>query len=113
MGSNTTIERAVFESTIIEENSHIDNLVQIAHNVKIGKHAIIASQCGIAGSTTIGDYVMIGGQTGISGHLNIGQNVKIAGKSGVTKNIKDNSIIAGFPATDIKKWKLSIIKLNK
>ena len=113
IGSNTTIDRAVFESTIIEENSHIDNLVQIAHNVKVGKHAIIAAQCGIAGSTTIGDYVMIGGQTGISGHLNIGQNVKIAGKSGVTKNIKDNSIIAGFPATDIKKWKLSIIKLNK
>ena len=113
IGANTTIDRAVFESTYIGENSHIDNLVQVAHNVQIGKHAIIASQVGIAGSTFIGDYVMIGGQAGISGHLKIGKNVIIAAKSGVTKNLKDNSVVAGFPAIDIKKWKLSIIKLNK
>ncbi len=113
IGSNTTIDRAVFDSTIISENSFIDNLVQIAHNVIIGKGAIIAAQCGIAGSTIIGDNVMIGGQTGISGHLKIGNNVKIGGKSGVTKNIMDNSVVAGFPAVDIKKWKLTNIKLNK
>ena len=59
------------------------------------------------------DNVIIGGQSGISGHLTIGNNVKIAAKSGVTKNIKDNSIVAGFPAVDIKKWKISTIKLNK
>ncbi len=113
IGSNTTIDRAVFDSTIISKNSFIDNLVQIAHNVSIGEGAIIASQTGIAGSTIIGDNVVIGGQAGISGHLTIGNNVKIAAKSGVTKNIKDNSIIAGFPAVDIKKWKISTIKLNK
>ena len=113
IGSNTTIDRAVFDSTIISKNSFIDNLVQIAHNVCIGEDAIIAAQTGIAGSTIIGDRVVIGGQTGISGHLNIGNNVQIAGKSGVTKNIPDNSIIAGFPAVDIKKWKISTIKLNK
>ena len=87
--------------------------MQIAHNVKIGKHAIIAAQVGIAGSTNIGDYVKIGGQCGISGHLKIGNNVTIAGKSGVTKNISDNKIIAGFPAKDINKWKKEIIKLQK
>ena len=113
IGSNTTIDRAVFDSTIISDNSFIDNLVQIAHNVSIGKHAIIAAQTGIAGSTIIGDNVVIGGQTGISGHLTIGNNVQIAAKSGVTKNIKDHSVIAGFPAVDIKKWKISTIKLNK
>ena len=113
IGSNTTIDRAVFDSTIISKNSFIDNLVQIAHNVFIGEGAIIAAQSGIAGSTTIGDNVVIGGQTGISGHLTIGNNVQIAAKSGVTKNIKDNSVIAGFPAVDIKKWKISNIKLNK
>ena len=113
IGSNTTIDRAVFDSTIIGSYSHIDNLVQIAHNVKIGKHAIIAAQVGIAGSTNIGDYVKIGGQCGISGHLKIGNNVTIAGKSGVTKNISDNKIIAGFPAKDINKWKKEIIKLQK
>ena len=113
IGSNTTIDRAVFDSTIISENSFIDNLVQIAHNVNIGKDAIIAAQTGIAGSTTIGDNVIIGGQAGISGHLCIGKNVQIAAKSGVTKNIADNSIVAGFPAVDIKRWKISNIKLNK
>ena len=113
IGSNTSIDRAVFNSTVISENSFIDNLVQIAHNVVIGKDAIIAAQTGIAGSTVIGDNVLIGGQAGISGHLTIGKNVKIAAKSGVTKNIKNNSTVAGFPAVDIKKWKISNIKLNK
>lgn len=113
IGSNTTIDRAVFESTTISENSFIDNLVQIAHNVFIGEQAIIASQTGIAGSTKIGSNVVIGGQAGISGHLNIGNNVTIAAKSGVTKNIPDNSIVAGFPAIDIKRWKINNIKLNR
>ncbi len=113
IGSCTTIDRAVFDSTTISDNCYIDNLVQIAHNVIIGKDAIIAAQCGIAGSTLIGNNVVIGGQAGISGHLVIGNNVQIAAKSGVTKNIKNNSVVAGFPAIDIKKWKLANIKLNK
>ncbi len=110
IGSNTTIDRAVFDSTIVGEFSNIDNLVQIAHNVNIGDFAVIAAQVGIAGSTKIGNYVKIGGQTGISGHLVIGDNVSIAGKSGVTKNISSNAIIAGFPAKDIKLWKREIIR---
>ncbi len=110
IGSNTTIDRAVFDSTTVGEFSNIDNLVQIAHNVNIGDFAVIAAQVGIAGSTKIGNYVKIGGQAGISGHLIIGDNVTIAGKSGVTKNITDNSIIAGFPAKDIKLWKKEIIR---
>ncbi len=113
IGSNTTIDRAVFDSTIIGEYSQIDNLVQVAHNVVIGKHAIIAAQVGIAGSTKIGDNVKIGGQAGIAGHLKIDNNVSIAGKSGVTKDIGNNKIVAGFPAKDIKLWKTDIIKLNK
>ena len=113
IGANTTIDRAVFDSTIISKNSFIDNLVQIAHNVCIGEEAIIAAQTGIAGSTKIGNNVVIGGQAGIAGHLNIGKNVQIAAKSCVTKNIEDNSIVAGFPAVDIKRWKISNIKLNK
>lgn len=113
IGSNTTIDRAVFDSTIISKNSFIDNLVQIAHNVCIGKEAIIAGQVGIAGSTNIGDNAVIGGQAGVAGHLSIGNNVKIAAKSGVTKNLADRSTVAGFPAVDIKRWKISNIKLNK
>ena len=110
IGSNTTIDRAAFDSTIIGEYSNIDNLVQIAHNVIIGDYAIIAAQVGIAGSTKIGNFVKIGGQAGVAGHLVIGKNVIIAGKSGVTKNIVDNKTIAGFPAKDINLWKKEIIK---
>ena len=113
IGSNTTIDRAVFDSTVISENSFIDNQVQIAHNVFIGKGAIIAAQSGIAGSTIVGDDVVIGGQSGISGHLVIGNNVKLAARSGITKNISHNSVVAGFPAIDIKKWKIANIKFKK
>ena len=110
IGSNTTIDRAVFDSTIIGEFSNIDNLVQTAHNVTIGDFAVIAAQVGVAGSTQIGNNIKIGGQAGISGHLVIGDNVTIAAKSGVTKNIPDNNVVAGFPAKDINLWKKEVIR---
>jgi len=113
IGSNCTIDKASLDSTIIEDNVRIDNLVQIAHNVSIGKNSIIAAQSGIAGSTSIGENCLIGGQAGIAGHITIGNNVTIAGKSGVTKNIDSDSIIAGFPAINIKKWKKSVINQYK
>ena len=113
IGSNCSIDRATLKSTIVGINSRIDNLVQIAHNVVIGKNAIIAAQVGIAGSTILGNNVIIGGQAGIAGHIKIGNNVNIAAKSGVTKNIDDHKVVAGFPAIDIKKWKLNILKVSK
>lgn len=113
IGSNTTIDQATIHSTTISDNVRIDNLVQIAHNVYIGQNTIIAAQTGIAGSTKIGNNCLIGGQVGIAGHLKIEDNVTIAAKSGVTKNIKKNSIIAGFPAVDIKIWKKNIINQYK
>ena len=102
IGSNCTIDRGSFSNTIIEKNTMIDNLVHIAHNVKIGSNCFIAGQVGIAGSSTIGNNCMIGGQSGISGHLKIGKNVQIAGHSGVLKNILDNDKVIGFPAIKIK-----------
>ena len=113
IGSNTTIDRGSIDSTIIRDNVRIDNLVQIAHNVIINENTIIASQTGISGSTEIGKNCIIGGQAGFAGHLKIGNNVKIAAKSGVTKNINDNSTVAGFPAIDINKWKKNIINQYK
>ena len=110
IGSNTTVDRAVFDTTTIGDYANIDNLVQIAHNVTIGNYAVIAAQVGVAGSTNIGNYVKIGGQAGISGHLDIGDNVTIAAKSGVTKNIPNNEIVAGFPAKNIKLWKKEVIR---
>ena len=113
IGSNCSIDRGKIDHTIVGENSMLDNLIHIAHNVVLGKNTCIAAQTGISGSVTIGDNVVIGGQVGFAGHIKIGNNVKIAAKSGVTKHIKDNSVIAGFPATDIKEWKKNIINQKK
>lgn len=110
IGSNCCIDRGKIDMTYIGKNCMIDNLVHIAHNVYISDNACIAAQTGISGSVKIGSNVTVGGQAGFAGHIDIGNNVTVAAKSGVTKNIKDNSTVAGFPAIDIKIWKKKIIK---
>jgi len=87
IGANTTIDRARFGRTWIQEGAKIDNLVQVAHNVVVGKHTVIAAQTGIAGSVRIGQRVLIGGQVGIIGHIEIGDNTAIGAQSGISKNI--------------------------
>ena len=113
IGSNCSIDKAKIDVTYIGKNSMIDNLVHIAHNVIIGSNACIAAQTGIAGSVRIGNNLICGGQSAFAGHITVGDNVLVAGKSGVTKNLKDKSSVAGFPATDINKWKKSIILSRK
>jgi UDP-3-O-[3-hydroxymyristoyl] glucosamine N-acyltransferase len=98
IGANTTIDRATMGSTIIHEGVKIDNLVQIAHNVEVGKNTVIVAQVGVAGSAKIGKNGMIGGQVGIAGHIRIGDNVKIGAQSGISNNVKDNSTLFGTPA---------------
>ncbi len=97
IGANTTIDRARFGRTIIGDGCKIDNLVQIGHNVRIGKHTIIVAQTGIAGSTVVGDYVTIAAQCGISGHLNIEDRVVIGAKSGVLAHLKEGVTYWGYP----------------
>ncbi len=104
IGSNCTIDRGSFGDTVIGENTYIDNLVHIAHNVSIGNHCIIAGQCGFAGSAAIGNYVHIGGQTGIAGHIKIHDGVKIAAKSGVIRDIHSNEMVMGYPAIKVNKY---------
>ena len=113
IGSSCTIDRGKIDFTYIGKNSMIDNMVHIAHNVVIGESACIAAQTGISGSVTIGNNVTIGGQVGFAGHIKIGDNAVIAAKSGVTKNLKDNSRVAGFPAIDINEWKKNLIRQKK
>ena len=113
IGANCTIDRGKIDFTYIGKNSMLDNLIHIAHNVFLGPNACLAAQIGISGSVKIGKNLICGGQTGFAGHINIGDNVRVAAKSGVTKNIKDNSTIAGFPATDIKSWRLNIVNERK
>ncbi len=104
IGTNCTIDRGSFNDTVIGENTYIDNLVHIAHNVSIGNHCIIAGQCGFAGSADIGNYVHIGGQTGIAGHIKVHDRVKIAAKSGVIRDITSNEAVMGYPAIKINKY---------
>ncbi len=113
IGANTTIDRGTAPDTIIGDGTKIDNLVQIAHNVEIGKNCLIAAEVGISGSSIIGDYVMMGGQVGISGHLNIGDGVKIAAQSGVSHDIKAGETIAGMPAMKARDFWRAMAKLKK
>ena len=98
IGAATTIDRATLGSTVIRRGAKLDNQIQIAHNVEIGKNTVIAAQTGIAGSTKIGENCQIGGQVGIVGHITIGNNVKIQAQSGIGRNIKDNEVLQGSPA---------------
>ncbi|MFH1368272.1 MAG: UDP-3-O-(3-hydroxymyristoyl)glucosamine N-acyltransferase [Elusimicrobiota bacterium] len=102
IGANTTIDRATTGKTKIGSGTKIDNLVQIAHNVHIGKNCILVAQVGIAGSTKIGDNVVFAGQSGSVGHVTIGNNVIIAGRGVATRDIKDGEIISGFPGRSHK-----------
>ena len=109
IGSNCTLDRGSFGDTVVGENTYLDNLCHIAHNVSIGNDCVFTGMNGIAGSTTVGNGVLSGGQVGIAGHLKIGNNVQIGGGSGVIKNIPDNSKMMGYPAKDIRKF----LKENK
>jgi UDP-3-O-[3-hydroxymyristoyl] glucosamine N-acyltransferase len=92
-------------STIIKKGSKLDNLIQIAHNVQVGEHSVIAAQAGIAGSTKIGNRVMIGGQVGIVGHIEIADNTKIQAQSGVTTTVKEpGSKLYGSPALEYRTY---------
>ncbi|SFZ91674.1 UDP-3-O-[3-hydroxymyristoyl] glucosamine N-acyltransferase [Flaviramulus basaltis] len=104
IGAATTIDRATLGSTIIRAGVKLDNQIQIAHNVEIGKNTVIAAQSGIAGSTKIGENCQIGGQVGIAGHITIGNNVRIQAQSGIARNVKDNEILQGSPAINLSDY---------
>jgi UDP-3-O-[3-hydroxymyristoyl] glucosamine N-acyltransferase len=98
IGANTTLDRARFSRTVVGEGTKIDNLVQIAHNVTIGKHCILCSQVGISGSTTLEDYVILGGQAGIGGHITLGKGSKAGGQAGVSGDLAPGAYVNGTPA---------------
>ena len=109
VGAATSIDRATLGSTIIRKGVKLDNHIQIAHNVEIGKNTVIAAQTGIAGSAKIGENCMIGGQVGIVGHITIGNNVKIQAQSGIGRNVKDNEILQGSPALPYSDYNKSYV----
>jgi len=104
IGANTTIDCAVFGSTLIKHGAKIDNLIQIGHNCIVGEHSIIVSQSGLAGSTTLGRNVVMGGQSATAGHLTIAPFTTLAARSGVTKSITKGGVYGGFPLMEHKIW---------
>ncbi|MFJ1425771.1 UDP-3-O-(3-hydroxymyristoyl)glucosamine N-acyltransferase [Capnocytophaga canimorsus] len=113
IGAGSTIDRATLGSTIIRKGVKLDNQIQIAHNVEIGKNTVIAAQTGIAGSTKIGENCMIGGQVGIVGHLTIGNRVKIQAQSGVIRNVEDDEMLQGAPAIGYNDYNKSYVIFKK
>jgi UDP-3-O-[3-hydroxymyristoyl] glucosamine N-acyltransferase len=113
IGNNCTIDRGAMGDTMIGAGSALDNMVHIAHNVRIGRFCVIAGQVGIAGSATLGDGVMMGGQVGINDHLNIGAGVRIAAKSGVIADVPPGTTIGGYPAVPIRQWHRQTVSMAK
>jgi UDP-3-O-[3-hydroxymyristoyl] glucosamine N-acyltransferase len=109
VGAGTTIDRATLGSTILRTGVKLDNQIQIAHNVEIGEHTVIAAQTGVAGSTKIGKHCMIGGQVGIVGHIVIGDYVKIQAQSGIGRNVKNNEVLQGSPALNYGDYNKSYV----
>jgi UDP-3-O-[3-hydroxymyristoyl] glucosamine N-acyltransferase len=105
IGANTTIDRPAVGETRIRAGSKIDNLVQIAHGVTIGRRVVLASQVGIAGSTVVDDDVVMAGQVGVGGHLHVGQGVVAAGKTGITKSVEPGEFITGYPGIPHREWR--------
>lgn len=112
IGANTTIDRARFKATIVRKGTKIDNLVQVAHNVEIGEHNVIAAQSGIAGSSKTGKYVMMGGQAGILGHVELEDHVMIATRAGVSKSLKTGKY-RGSPAIPITEYHRQEVHVRK
>lgn len=113
VGANTTIDRAVMDSTIIRKGVKLDNLIQIAHNVEVGENTVMAAQVGIAGSTKVGRHCMFGGQVGLSGHIHIADNVILGAQCGVISDVKEQTTLLGAPAINAKSFMRSSAIFNR
>ncbi|HCU59381.1 MAG TPA: UDP-3-O-(3-hydroxymyristoyl)glucosamine N-acyltransferase [Alphaproteobacteria bacterium] len=113
IGANTCVDRGALDDTVIGDGCRIDNLVQIAHNDKLGRGCVVVSQVGIAGSCTFGDYVVCGGQTGFADHLKIGTGAQIAAQSGVMRDVEPGAVLLGTPAVPFKDFMRQVAFLQK
>ena len=113
IGANTTIDRAVMDATIIRKGVKLDNLIQIAHNVEVGEHTVMAAQVGIAGSSKVGRHCMFGGQVGLAGHIHIADNVTLGAQAGVISDVKEGSTLLGAPAFNAKGFMRSSAIFNR
>lgn len=113
IGANTCIDRATMGATFIRKGAKLDNLIQIAHNVEVGAHSVVAAQTGISGSTKLGENSVIGGQVGIAGHLNLGKRTQVGAQAGINFDTEDNKQWHGSPAQPLKEWMRSTVIFKK
>lgn len=113
IGANTCIDRGAFDDTVIGENTKIDNLVQIAHNVRVGRNCVMAAHTGISGSVTIGDGAQFGGRAGVADHVIIGEGARVAAAAGVMKDMPPGETWGGSPARPVKRWMRETAWLSK
>jgi UDP-3-O-[3-hydroxymyristoyl] glucosamine N-acyltransferase len=113
LGANTTVDRPAVGETRIKAGAKIDNLVQIAHGVTVGRNVLMAAQVGIAGSTDIEDDVVFGGQVGVGGHLTIGRGAIAVGQSGITNSLDARAFVAGYPAIDSREWRKASVLFRR
>jgi UDP-3-O-[3-hydroxymyristoyl] glucosamine N-acyltransferase len=113
IGANCAIDRGALADTVIGEGTKLDNAVHVAHNVRIGRHCVIAAQAGISGSSVIGDFVMTGGQVGVADHVVIGDKAQIAARGGVTRTLAGGQVYGGFPAKPIREWRRETATLSR
>jgi UDP-3-O-[3-hydroxymyristoyl] glucosamine N-acyltransferase len=109
IGAGSTIDRATLGETRIGAGTKIDNLVQVGHNVRVGRHCILCGQAGIAGSARLGDYVVLAGQAGVSGHIDLGDGAQVAAKSAALGPVPAGAQVAGIPAVAMRRWKRQIV----
>ena len=113
IGANTTIDRATFGNTVIGQGTKLDNLIQIAHNVRVGKDNVFAAQTGVAGSTRIGDRNKVGGQCGFAGHITIGSDNEFGAQSGFHTNVGDKKRMIGYPAVDVMQFARNAVNMKR
>jgi UDP-3-O-[3-hydroxymyristoyl] glucosamine N-acyltransferase len=112
IGACATVDRAALGDTVIGEGTKIDNLVQIGHNTRIGRHGLIVSQVGISGSCELGDFVVLGGQVGVADHVSIGDGARLAGRTGVTSSLDGGQDYGGIPAKPVKQWVREMVAVS-
>jgi UDP-3-O-[3-hydroxymyristoyl] glucosamine N-acyltransferase len=113
IGANSTVDRATLGATRIGAGTKIDNLVQVGHNVQVGKHCILCGQAGIAGSARLGDGVVLAGQAGVAGHIQLGDRVQVAAKSAALASVEAGTAVAGIPAVEIRKWRRQAVLISR
>jgi UDP-3-O-[3-hydroxymyristoyl] glucosamine N-acyltransferase len=113
VGANSTIDRATLGETRIGAGTRIDNLVQVGHNVEVGRHCILCGQAGIAGSARLGSYVVLAGQSGVAGHIELGDGAQVAAKSAALASVEPRTAVAGIPAIEMRKWRRQTVLLSR